>query len=125
MDYLKVDNQEPLHLKVMKRASSYQTIVLERRGSFLPAFTRSPSFNVIKDQPHNSNEHLNNTTDHSAFNIENFYRITDFVLVMCSAIFIISSIAYGVLWIYGIANASSDIRIFCEFDFILDEKMYN
>ena len=67
---------------------------------------------------------LNETSDHTALNYENLYRITDFVLVLCAMLFITSSIAYGIIWIYGFAHAHSDIRIFWDFGVECDEKFH-
>ena len=114
MDYLKVRKQDALNFVVIKGATSYQTIALERRCSVLPDVASSTSISMP----------LNETTDHTAINLENLYRITDFVLVMCAMLFILSSIAYGVIWIYGIAHAHSDIRMFWDFGMVWDEKFH-
>ena len=50
-----------------------------------------------------SGEQINTSynTPSSWFSLELFYKITDIVLVICAAVFIISSITSIVLWMYG------------------------
>ena len=109
MDFLKLpDQQLPQSnrrsscIETRGRANSWQAIPLvERRSSFLPDITRWRSFSTLQIE----------TTTESGVNHELLYKVTDGVLVVCATIFIICSVAYGVLWIYGAANSSTILRL--------------
>ena len=101
MDFLKIPGQQlPLSNGVTTRArsNSCQNITLnDRRGSWLPDITRWRSASVIQVEP----------VMHHSVNNELLFKITDAVLIVCATIFVISMFAYGVLWIYGVANSKS------------------
>ena len=101
MDFLTIPDQhipQANRRSIRGRANSWQAIPLEdRRSSFLPDITRWRSFSTLQIE----------TTTESRVNHELLYKITDAVLILCATTFIICSVAYGVLWIYGAANSSS------------------
>ena len=101
MDFLKIpDQQLPLSngLTTRARSNSCQNITLnDRRGSWLPDITRWRSASVIQMEP----------VIHHSVNNELLYKITDVVLIICATIFIVCTFAYGVLWIYGLANSKT------------------
>ena len=101
MDFLKIpDQQLPLSngLTTRTRSNSCQNITLnDRRGSWLPDITRWRSASVIQMEP----------VIHHGVNNELLYKITDVVLIICATIFIVCTFAYGVLWIYGLANSKT------------------
>ena len=109
-DFIKVSSQVPTKFQTLQHSRSFQcisniannatNIYLDRRRiSFLPEITRSTSIFMSLDE----------TTYHPGFEVENLFRMTDFVLVMCGAIFFISSIAYVAIWAYGFVESSSRI----------------
>ena len=109
-DFVGVSSQSSTKLQTLQHSRSLQCISniatnaanihLERRRiSFLPDITRSTSIFMSLDE----------TTYHPGFDVENLYKMTDFVLVLCGAMFIISSIAYVVIWAYGFVESSSRI----------------
>ena len=105
MDFLTIPDQQipqANRRSTRCRANSWQALPLEdRRSSFLPDITRWRSFSTLQIE----------TTTESGVNHELLYKITDAVLLLCATTFIICSVAYGVLWIYGAANSSTlDIR---------------
>ena len=112
MDFLALPDQQPFQSQNRERARSYQCIPLDlHRISIQSDDTRSSSTTIQLDE----------AASNSSFNQDTLYRITDFVLIICAIIFIISSIAYGVLWVYGTINAGRSVTIKTSFVSLIDD----
>ena len=102
MDFLALPDHQPFQSQNRERSKSYNCTPLDRtRISIQSDDTRSSSTTIQFDE----------ATSNSSFSNETLYRITDFVLIMCAIIFIVSSIAYGVIWVYGTINASNNAKL--------------
>ena len=112
MDFLAPPDHQPFQSQNRQRTTSYHCIPLDlHRISIQSDDTRSSSTTIQLDE----------TASNSSFNHETLYRITDFVLIMCAIIFIVSSIAYGAIWVYGTINAGRSVIIKTSFVSLIDD----
>ena len=112
MDFLTLPDHQPIQSQNRERPKSYHCKPLYLHHiSIQSDETRSSSTTIPFDE----------AASNSSFNNETLYRITDFVLIMCAIIFIVSTIAYGVLWVYGTMNAGRSVTIKTSFVPLIDD----